>query len=115
MTDPYAPSTNAGDGRAWVVPVVVGLAAVAAFLGFWWGHSDATAHGLDEDGVRAAALVVGGAAAVGAFGVGNIAALLLARAPGRRISAGVTFGLSVALIVVAAVLVLVLYPAMLER
>lgn len=113
MASPYDPSPDAGEQRAWIVPVVIGVAALAAFLGFSWGHSGATERGLGEEAVRNAALVTAAAAAVGAFGLGNLVAVLLGRAPGKERSVAVGIGLAVLLLVVAVVLALVVYPMML--
>ncbi|MGC5628854.1 hypothetical protein ACPYO6_11895 [Georgenia sp. Z1344] len=114
MTDPYAPSPTAGEKRSWLVPLIIGLAALAAFGGFAWGHADATALGLDEEGVQTAAMVVAGAAAVGTFGLGNLVATLLGREPGKERAVAVGIGLSVLLLVVAAVLFLVVHPMVVD-
>lgn len=115
MTDPYAQPPNAGEKRSWLVPVVIGLAALAAFGGFAWGHADATAHGLDEDGAQTAALLAAAAAAVGTFGFGNLVAVLLGRAPGKERAAVTGLALSALLLGVAALMFFLVYPMMLAR
>lgn len=115
MTDPYAQPSHAGEKRAWLVPLVIGIAALAGFGGFVWGHADATSHGLDEDGAQTSAMVVAAAAAVGTFGLGNLVATLLGRVPGKERAVAVGIGLAVLLLVVAAVLFFVVHPMLLDR